>query len=310
MDTLSDILSLLKLQSYVSGSFEAGGDWSVGFAAEEGMKFYAAIAGACWLSVDGVPEPLRITAGDCLLLPSGRAFRVASDLRLPPVSVRDLTSTIKAGGGTRVNGGGDFLCLAANFTVAGEDADFLIRALPPVVLLRDEDDKAMLRWCIERMRAELREPQPGSSLVARQLATMLLVAALRLHLADRATVGVGWLFALSDPQMAAAIDAMHRDPAQRWTVQSLAERAGMSRTSFTLRFKETVGSSPMEYLTRWRMMLAADRLARSSDSIADISLALGYESESAFGSAFKRHKGCSPRRYSRSRSSAPEAVAS
>jgi AraC-like DNA-binding protein len=100
-------------------------------------------------------------------------------------------------------------------------------------------------------------------------------------------------------QMAAAITAMHDDPAHRWTLAALAERAGMSRTVFTLKFKQTVGTSPMEYLTRWRMLLAGDRLANSTDPISVIAPSLGYESESAFSTAFKRVMGCSPRQHSR-----------
>jgi AraC-like DNA-binding protein len=179
----------------------------------------------------------------------------------------------------------------------------LIGMLPPIVHIRSESDKAILHWCVEQMRAELREPQPGGFLVAQQLATPLLVAALRLHLADRANGGVGWLFALADPQMAAAINAMHERPAERWTLRTLAERAGMSRTAFALKFKATVGSSPIEYLTRWRMMLASERLVHSRDSLAEIAVALGYESESAFSTAFKRLNGCSPRQYGRTRTS-------
>ena len=101
--------------------------------------------------------------------------------------------------------------------------------------------------------------------------------------------------------MGAAITAMHDDPAHRWTLQSLAERAGMSRTTFALKFKETVGASPMDYLTRWRMLVAGDRLANSGDPISAIALSLGYESESAFSTAFKRVMGCSPRQYGRNR---------
>ncbi len=93
---------------------------------------------------------------------------------------------------------------------------------------------------------------------------------------------------------------MHDNPAHRWTLQELAERVGMSRSTFVLKFKETVGESPMEYLTRWRMMLAGDRLTNSGDPISVIALSLSYESESAFGTAFKRVMGCSPRQYSRS----------
>jgi AraC-like DNA-binding protein len=129
---------------------------------------------------------------------------------------------------------------------------------------------------------------------------MMLVQALRLHLAEGGA-GVGWLFALADKQMSAAINAMHEDPAHRWTLQELAERAHMSRSTFALKFKATVGASPMEYLTRWRMLLAGDRLANSRDPVSVVALTLGYESESAFSTAFKRVMGCSPRQYSRGR---------
>jgi AraC-like DNA-binding protein len=94
---------------------------------------------------------------------------------------------------------------------------------------------------------------------------------------------------------------MHDDPAHRWTLAALAKRAGMSRTVFTLKFKERVGTSPMEYLTRWRMLLAGDRLANSTDPVSVIAPSLGYESESAFSTAFRRVMGCSPRQYSRGR---------
>jgi AraC-like DNA-binding protein len=130
---------------------------------------------------------------------------------------------------------------------------------------------------------------------------MMLVQALRLHLAEGLKGGVGWLFALADNQMSVAIHSIHDTPAQRWTLQTLAQRAGMSRSTFALKFKQTVGASPMEYLTRWRMLLAGDKLVNSSDPVAAIALSVGYESESAFSTAFRRVMGCSPRQYSRGR---------
>ena len=132
---------------------------------------------------------------------------------------------------------------------------------------------------------ELREGQPGAVLVAQHLAHMMLVQALRLHLAEESRSGVGF-FALSDKRLSAAMGAMHGDPARRWTLQELAERAGMSRSSFAMKFKETVGETPMEYLTRWRMLLAADRLENSNDPVSVIALSLGSESASAFSTAF------------------------
>lgn len=299
MDPLSDVLSLLKLHTYISGGFEAGGEWSIAFGQHEGIKFYAAVSGECWLSVEGVPDAVRVKSGDCFLLPRGLAFRVASDLTLKPVDAFTILPAVRDGGITCYNGGGDFFSVGGHFALTGDYASVLLGMLPPIVHIRNESDKAVLRWCAERMRQELREPQPGGFLVAQQLATMMLVQALRLHLAEGLKGGVGWLFALADKQMAAALRAMHDDPAGRWTLQSLAERAGMSRTTFALKFKETVGASPIEYLTRWRMMVAGDRLVNSSDPVSAIALSLGYESESAFSTAFKRVMGCSPRQYGR-----------
>jgi AraC-like DNA-binding protein len=149
------------------------------------------------------------------------------------------------------------------------------------------------------MRQELREGQPGGFLMAQHLAHLMLLQALRLHLAEGSVGGVGWLFALADKNMGAAITAIHDAPAYRWTLKALAERAGMSRSIFALRFRERVGASPMEYLTRWRMMLAGDRLMNSSDPVTIIARSVGYESESAFSTAFKRVMGCSPRQYGR-----------
>src|SRR5258708_30011184 len=173
--------------------------------------------------------------------------------------------------------------------------------LPPIVHIRKEADRAALRWSVERMMQELREGRPGGLLVIPDLARMMLVQALRLHLAEGLKGGVGWLFALADKQMGAAISAMHADPGHSWTLQALAARAGMSRSTFALKFKETVGKAPMEYLARWRMLLAGERLANAGDPVSVIALSLGYESESAFSTAFKRIMGRSPRQHGRRR---------
>ena len=176
----------------------------------------------------------------------------------------------------------------------------ILQSLPPIVHIRRESDKAAMRWSLERMREELRDPQPGGSLIAQQLAYMMLIQALRLHLADSASAAPGWLSALSDKHMSIAITSMHNDPGYPWTLRALAQRVGLSRSVFALRFREIVGTTPLEYLTRWRMLLAADRLKNSSDGLAAIAQSLGYESQSAFGKAFRRVIGCSPRQYTRS----------
>lgn len=304
MDPLSDVLSLLKPRSYMSASLDAGGNWSIQFPWHEGIKFNAVISGQCWLRVEGVPDAVCLHAGDCFLLPSGRPFRLASDMTLTPIDADTIFSTAREGGIVSCNGGGDFFLVGSRFALTGSNADILLGVLPPIVHIRKESDSSVLRWSLERMMQELRERQPGALLVAQHLAHMMLVQTLRLHLAEGLRGGVGWLFALADKQMGAAINSMHSDPAHRWKLQELAERIGMSRSTFALKFKATIGVSPMEYLTRWRMLLAGDRLLNSSDPISVIALSLGYESESAFSTAFKRVMGCSPRQYSRGRNPA------
>jgi AraC-like DNA-binding protein len=299
IDPLSDVLSLLKPRSYMCGGFDMGGAWSIHFGQHEGIKCYALVSGGCWLSVEGEQDATWLEPGDCFILPRGWPFTLTNDLNLTPVDPFTMFSSPLNGAIRSWNGGGDCFGVGGHFALTGNHAEMLLGLLPPIVHIRKESDKAAMRWSLERMRQELLDPQPGGLLVAQQLAYMILVQALRLHLAEGLRGGVGWLFALADKQMSAAIHCMHGDPAHRWTLQELAERAGMSRSIFALKFKQTVGATPMEYLTRWRMMLAEDKLANSTDSISTIAGSLGYESESAFSTAFKRILRCSPRQYSR-----------
>ena len=303
MDPLSDVLLLLKPSSYRAGGFDLGGNFAIKFPKHESIKCYAVVSGQCWLSVEGVPEAVRLTAGDCYLLPRGLASCLASDLTLTAVDAQTIFPFPLNGMIASCNGGGDCFLVGGNFVLTGKPADILLTELPPIVHIRKESEKTAMRWSLERLREELHDPQPGGFLVAQQLAYVMLIQALRLHLTEGLRGGVGWFFALSDKQMSTAITSMHDEPAHDWTVEGLGQRAGMSRSTFALRFKETVGVSPMEYLTRWRMLLAGDRMANTRDSISEIAQSLGYESASAFTRAFKKIMGCSPREYNRGQNS-------
>ena len=297
MDPLSDVLTLLKPRTYRAGGFDLGGEFAIKFEKHESIKCYAVVSGQCWMSVEGVRDAVRIITGDCFLLAPRIASCLASDLKLTPVDAAVIFPFPLNGKIVSCNGGGDCLLVGGNFIVTGKPADILLSELPPIVHLRKESDKTAMRWCLEQMREELSGPQLGSSLVLQQLACMMLVEVLRLYLAADLQSKAGWLSALSDKQMSVAITYMHDDPVHDWTVEELARRAGMSRSIFALRFKETVGVAPMEYLTRWRMLLAADRIANTMDSIFEIARSLGYQSASAFTKAFKKVMGCSPRQY-------------
>jgi AraC-like DNA-binding protein len=303
-DPLSDVLSLLNPRGYMSGGIDAGGDWSIQFEPDRYFRCFAVVSGQCWLCVDGVAEAVCLRAGDFVVLPHGRAFRLASDLALPAVDIMDVIRAPLNGGVLCWQGGGACLAFSALFTFAGNDADILLNALPPLVHIRKDADRASMRWYLERMMKVIREPQPGGVLLGEHLAQMMLIEVLGLYMGETIAGGVGWLCALSDKQISTAMAAMHGDPGYRWTLQALADRVGMSRSAFAMRFRQKVGASAMDYLTRWRMRRAGHQLLNSNEPVASIAYSLGYASESAFGFAFKREMGCSPRQYGEARTHA------
>lgn len=297
MDPLSEILSLLRPHSYVSAGFDAGGDWSVQFTSYDAIKFNAVISGQGWLIMEGVTDPVWLEAGDCFLLHRGRPFRLTNDPLLTPIEARTLFPSAGPDGIITYNGGGDFFIAVSRFALEGNHAEFLLSQLAPIVHIRNSSDQEDLRWSLERMRRELSQGQPGGFLIAQHLAHMMLIQTLRAHLAQGMTERVGWFYALADKNIGAAITAMHDAPAHRWTLQALAKCAGLSRSSFALKFKAKVGASPMDYLSQWRMLLAAEKLAHTNESISAIALSVGYESDSAFSTAFKRIMKCAPSHY-------------
>lgn len=300
MDPLSEVLSLLKPRSYITAGFNAGGDWALTLDDLAGrIKCYAVIEGTCWLSIDGIGQPVRLQAGDCFVLPSGRRVTIASHPGVEPKPASQVLDPDRSGEVVTYNGGGDVMLVGSRFEVNGRHAEVLLRTLPALIQVRTSGGQARLRGSIELMMEELREARPGSSLVAQHLSHMMLVQALRLYLSERSHRDVGWLAALADAQLSGAIAAMHADPSRAWTLQELASVAAMSRSTFAQRFRDRVGETPIAYLTRWRMMLAGERLASGRDTIERVAMSLGYESGPAFNTAFKRVMGSSPRRFAR-----------
>jgi AraC-like DNA-binding protein len=300
MDPLSEVLSLLKPRSYITAGFDAGGAWALTLDDLAGrIKCYAVIEGNCWLSMDRLEHPIQLRAGDCFVLPSGRTVTIGSDLAVTPKRASEVLDPNRSGEVVTYNGGGDVYLIGSRFEVNGRHAEVLLQTMPPLMRIETSGARDRLRSSIEHMMEELREAQPGSSLVAQHLAHMMLVQALRLYLSKQSLDDVSWFAALADPQLSAALAAIHADPAFPWTVQELAARAGMSRSLFAERFRERTGETPIAYLARWRMMLAGEKLVSGRSTLARIASSLGYESEHAFNTAFKRVMGMSPRRYAR-----------
>lgn len=300
VDLLSDALSILSPVTHVAGAFDLGGDWAITFPAHDGLKVFAVAAGRAWLRVEGEAEALLLEADDCVILPSGRRFVIARDLAFAPVCIAAIPATEWHERIATLGGGDHTMLLGGHFAFTGAQTALLLGAMPPILRLRETAGRNHGRWALERMREELAEAGPGSTSMIRHLAHMLLVQALRLYLASGAGRTTGWLFALSDPKVGRAARAIHAAPAERWTLLRLASVAGMSRSKFAERFKALTGTSPMDYLTRWRMLLACQHLTSGRASVGEIAVTIGYENEAAFSTAFKRVTGCTPRQYGKS----------
>ena len=296
MDPLSNALALLRPKYLKTGAADVGGDMAVGIGAHDGLFCYAVLQGGCWLILDDA-EPVRLAAGECVILPTGRAFRIASDPTLPSMDAEQFFAGRPNGGVATFNGGGDCFLYAGHFGFDRRDAGMLLGCLPAIVHIREEDARATLRWSLDRIMAELRDPRPGGELAVEHLAHLILVEAIRRHLAANAAGQKGWPAALFDPRIGTAVAAVQSAPADRWSVRTMATAAGMSRTAFAVRFQSLVGMAPIAFVTRWRMELASDALRHSQQRIAEIAFSVGYKSEASFSTAFRRTMGCSPRRF-------------
>ncbi|MDO8211748.1 AraC family transcriptional regulator [Conexibacter sp. CPCC 206217] len=310
-DPLSDVLDLLRVERAVSAVLEAGGAWAVRFPPYAHVKFSAVLRGSCWLVADGVAEPVRLHAGDAYLLADGAPYVLASDLGLEPVEAGPIFERARAEGraarvGDQACGGHpDLVISGGGFSFDARNAALLLDALPPLVVMRGDDPAApraaaVVRAAVELLAAERAQPSLGSGLMQERLADVLFLQALRVVVASGASPAQrGWLSALGDPQIGAALRLMHGEIARRWTVAELAAAVGMSRSSFAERFRRLVGAAPLDYLLQWRMRTAARALEDPARTVSSVAYAWGYTSDSAFSNAFKRVMGSAPAHYRR-----------
>jgi AraC-like DNA-binding protein len=299
-DTLSTILSTLRLRAFVAGAFDAGGDWAIEFPAADILRFKVILRGECWLSVEGERKTHHLKTGDCFLLTGGKGFVLAKDLSLKRrIRAETMAQAINKDGIAVCNGGGDLYSIGTFFAFEGHFPKIIFGHLPSVIHIPAHlDQAAVLRWSLERFSAEIRGRNAGRSLMLSHLAPIMLLQTLRIYLAS-AEDEKNWLVALSDPNLSRAIEAVHRDCKRNWSLDDLAKTAGMSRAGFALNFKTLVGVAPIEYLTHWRMQIARELLQEGKQGVAAIASAVGYESESAFSAAFTKIVKCRPGFYQR-----------
>ncbi|MFD7996088.1 AraC family transcriptional regulator [Streptomyces mexicanus] len=297
MDPLEDVLTLLETRGHLSAGLVAGGRWAVRFEAPQGVKFNAVRRGSCLLEVEGLDTPVELAEGDCYLLAHRRPFTLRSAAEAVPVPAAPLFARSEEGI-ARAGQGDDTFLVGGRFSFGARAQELLLDRLPPVIHLPAGTGGAeTVRWALAAIDRELSERQMASTLVAEHLAVVMLVHVLRLHLAREPHAVSGWLAGLTDPVVAIALAALHRDPARPWTVAALARACAVSRSTLAARFKATVGQGPLEYLTRWRIELAARQLREGGSTLASVAHSVGYGSESALSVAFKRVLGVPPSDY-------------
>lgn len=281
MDVLSNVLTIMNLATHVQAAQELVAPWEMRIDAHERSTLHVVRRGACWLHRTGA-APLRLNAGDAVLLTHGDAHTLSShpdgrlDAAAQPASIQ-----------------------SASYELSREGAHPLLALLPQVIHApaaatgADSELPALLRLAIQESNAS----DAGSAFVLHRLLDALFVYLVRDWLRAQPEAAGAWLGALRDPQIGKALALIHERPQAPWTVELLARSAAMSRAAFAKRFNDFVGEPPLTYITRWRMDLAAKMLRESREPVARIASKVGYISETAFAKAFRRRRQVAPGAY-------------
>jgi len=300
-DALGSVLDLLRVRGAVMAYVRANAPWGLHLPRASGATFHAVTAGACWVRVPG-RSPRELLAGDVVLLPTGASHILASHAT-GPARAWDRVAKAQArnaAGEIVLSGTGNstqVICAAYDY-----DRDVvhpLLSLLPPTLFVsgRDRPEGDAVRTTLQQLHRELRAPAAGSSVIVDRLIDVLFVHVIRAWIGARQDRGASWLMALRHPGIARVLAVLHAEPGASWTIDRLAREGSLSRATLTRRFAALVGESPLAYLTRWRMELAARALRETDDAVSAIAHRVGYTSEFAFSRAFSRHRGLPPARY-------------
>ena len=309
MDALSETLRVVRLVGaiFINARFTAPWCYQSPRAdtaapllepgAERVVIFHLITEGECHVELDGQP-PLRLSAGDAVVFPQGDAHRMCSAPGMAPATGARLDAVLARRPRTLVYGGGGATTrlVCGYLACDARLARLLLAGLPQVVRVNVRGSNAGV-WLEASLRyalSEARSPRPGGAGVLAKLAEVLFIEVLRLHMHEQGEGRTGWLAGVGDRVVGAALNSIHQRPAHAWTLEDLARTSGTSRSVLAERFQQLVGSSPMQYLTQWRMLLATNLLCRSNAPLARIAEDIGYQTDTAFSRAFRREFGMPP----------------
>ena len=310
MDALSETLRVVRLTGaiFINARFSAPWCYQSPSAdsaapvlepgAERVVIFHLITEGECYVEMGGGEAAVHLVAGDAVVFPQGDAHRMCSAPGLPPAKGRRLAEVLsRRPRQLAYGGGGATTRLVCGYLACDARlARMLLAGLPRLlrVNVRGSSAGPWLEASVRYALAEARSPRPGGAGVLAKLAEVLFIEVLRLYMNEQSAGRTGWLAGVGDRIVGGALKALHARPAHPWTLEELARAAGTSRSVLAERFQQLVGSSPMQYLTQWRMMLAANLLSRSNAPLARIAEDVGYQTDTAFSRAFRREYGAPP----------------
>ncbi len=303
-DALSDLLRAARFRSIILCRSELRAPWGFSVTGRDFATFHIVLRGRGYLDVDTVPEQKPLRAGDLVVLPHGNAHAVRDAPGSRVTRLEDLIQHAPTDDRGILRGGGrgrPTTLVCGGFRFEERVGNPLLAALPSVIHLRGRSPgvNTWLRTMFGFLTRESLAPQPGGDSVIARLADILFIEAIRAYFASPEAKENGFAVALRDPRIGAALSGIHGRPEADWTIQTLARRAGMSRTAFALQFARLVGEPPLRYILRHRMNRAAELLRETTQSIAEVAERAGYNSESSFSRAFRRVFGTWPAAYRR-----------
>lgn len=306
-DALSDVLRMVRLKACVYFVKEMPAPWGMDIPAAANGPLHMVLKGDCVLRSCGQEIPLH--AGDAILLPHGARHQMLDSPSTVPEPGPQVMERLLGEEPSEVTLGSTRM-LCGHFEWDGGFDHPFFRELPELVVVRGVfDNQASTRFkaVVDLIAAECRNKDPGSSAIADLLGEVLFVTLLRTWMIENPP-DKGMVATINDPRLSRALCHMHQSPERALDLKVLAEIAGMSRTSFAVRFREVMGKPPAAYLTEWRMLKARRLLLQTGLSTSDIVSQIGYGSDAAFSRAFKRRFGDTPERLRRDYSVGREQV--
>ena len=314
MDVLSEVLKAVKLDGafFYNGEFSApwcfrspaSGTVASYLSPDSGhvIIFHLLTEGRGYAHVEGENKGVHLNAGDIVIFPHGDPHIVGNGSPVKPVDneqemQRILSQGLKV---SRFGGGGEVTKFVCGYMVCEPQLSrTFLGGLPPIlkINIRNDDSDLWLENSIRYSVGKADASRPGGEAVIAKLSEVLFVEALRRYIAQLPPEQTGWLAGVRDPEVGKALALLHRQPAHPWTIATLANQVGISRSVLAERFRLYLSETPIAYLTRWRLLLGAQMLKSTSGSVAQIAAEVGYESEPAFNRAFKREFGLPPARF-------------